>query len=144
MQSSPFLATIFIALLLMFVACAKKIKETPTIPVLSSEEKVTQLGEQLFKKDFSLDYNKEKTVVCLSKAIKRRPNDAFSTLSFVLYRLETEEILFEEIIPKATGQWISKEEFQITTIPGIVPDIRQASHKSGFIYNVKNKTKRKL
>jgi len=128
MQSPSFLVTIFIVLLLILTACAKKI----------------QLGEQLFKKDFSLDYNKDKTVVCLSKAIKRRPNDAFSTLSFVLYRLETEEILFEEIIPKATGKWINKEEFQITIILGIVPDIRQASHKSGFIYNVNNKTKRKL
>lgn len=144
MQSPPFLATIFIVLLLLLTACAKKIKDTPTVPKLSPEEKVTQLGEQLFKKDFSLDYNQDKTVVCLSKAIKRRPNDAFSTLSFVLYRIETEELLFEEIIPKATGKWISNDEFQITTIPGIVPDIRQASHQSGFIYNVNNKTKRKL
>ena len=142
MRSSTFSATIFIALLLLLTACAKKINHLPTVPVLSSEEKVTQLGEQLFKKDFSLDYNKEKTVVCIAKTIKRRPNDIFSTLSFVLYELESETILFEEIIPKASGKWLNNEEFQITTIPGRVPT--RETQQTGFIYNVSKKSKRKL
>ena len=143
MQTSTFYTTVFLMLLfLLLTACAKKVNQTPAIPTLSPEEKVTQLGEQRFKKDFSLDYNKEKTVVCLAKAIKRRPTDAFSTLSFVIYSLETEEIIFEEIIPKATGKWLNNEEFQILTIPGRVPT--RAAPKTGFIYNVRNKSKRKL
>ncbi len=143
MQTSTFSTTVFIALLLLLlIACAKKINQTPAVPTLTPEEKVTQLGEQLFKKDFSLDYNKEKTVVCIAKAIKRRPTDAFSTLSFLIYELETEEILFQEIIPKATGKWLSNKEFQITTIPGRVPT--RGTQQTGFIYNVINKSKRKL
>jgi len=142
MQSSIYTTTIFVVLLLILTACAKKINQTPTTPILSPAEKVTQLGEQLFKKDFSLDYNKEKTVVCIAKAIKRRPNDAFSTLSFVLYELESEAILFKEIIPKATGKWLNNMEFQITTIPGRVPS--KGGQKTGFVYDIVNKSKRKL
>ncbi len=143
MKTSTFFTTFFLMLVfLLIAACAKKINQTPTMPTLSPEEKVTQLGEQLFKKDFSLDYNKEKTVVCIAKAIKRRPNDPFSTLSFVLYELDSGATIFEEIIPKATGKWLNNEEFQITTIPGRVPT--KGAQKTGFVYNVSNKTKRKL
>ena len=145
MQTSSIYATFFIAFLcLLLAACAKKMNQAPVALVLSPEEKVTQLGTQLYKKDFSLDYNKEKTVVCIAKSIKRRPSDPFATLSFVLYHLESEEILFEEIIPKATGKWLNNKEFQITTVPGRVPDRKSATQKTGFIYDVRNKSKRKL
>lgn len=149
MQASIFSTIAFILLLLIILltACSKKVTplETKAIEaVMSQEDKVNQLGTTLFKQDFSLDYNKEKTVVCISKAIKKRPNDIFSTLSFALYRLEPTEMLFKEVIPKATGQWLNNKEFQVTTISGRMTGRARATQKSGFIYNVVTKTKRKI
>jgi len=86
--------------------------------------------------------------VCIAKAIKKRPNDIFTTLSFVLYQPESEETLFKEVIPKATGKWLNNNEFEVTTIPGRMPGRMptnsKSAQKSGFIYNVKTKTKRKI
>ena len=91
MQTSIFSSIFFIALVIIvfLTACAKKVSQPATTSeetVMSQEDKVEELGKELFKQDFLLDYNKEKTVVCISKAIKKRPNDIFSTLSFVLYK----------------------------------------------------------
>ena len=149
MQASIFstIAFILLLILLLLTACSKKVtplETKATEAVMSQEDKVNQLGTALFKQDFLLDYNKEKTVVCISKAIKKRPNDIFSTLSFALYRLEPTEMLFKEVMPKGTGKWLNNEEFQITTIPGRMTGRAQTARQSGFIYNVVTKTKRKI
>ncbi len=148
MQVSFFsaIAFTFLLLIVLLTACSKKVAplETEEEIVMSQADKVNQLAESLFKQDFSLDYNKEKTVVCISKAIKTRPNDIFSTLSFALYHLEAEETLFKEAIPSATGKWLNNKEFQVTTTPGRMSGRAQAIQKSGFIYNVVTKTKRKM
>jgi len=65
-------------------------------------------------------------------------------LAFILYELNTEEILFKERIPKATGEWISNKEYKVTTIPGIMREDAKTTKKNGFIYQVDTKTKRKL
>lgn len=151
MQASIFSTIIFILFLigiLLLTACTKKTSQPPTTAVMTQEEKVQQLGEQLFKKDFSIDYNKEKTVVCIAKTIKKRPNDIFTTLSFVLYQPESAETLFKEVIPRATGKWLNNTEFEVITIPGRLPgrmpSNTKGTQKSGFIYNVKTKIKRKI
>ena len=144
------ISTILLTLLLLIIistACAKKV--TPPVtekkgPMTNQVDKVAQLGKELFKQDFSLDYNGDKTVVCISKAIKKRPNDIFTTLSFALYRMDTEEVLFKETIPKATGKWLNNREFQVTTISGRMSGRAANSSNSGWLYNVQTKTKRKI
>ena len=149
MHASTFPTIFFVLLLIivLFIACSKK--TTPaTVPpaetMISKTDKVEQLGKTLFKQDFSLAYNKDKTVVCISKAIKTRPNDIFSTLSFVLYQVESEEILFREAIPKATGKWLNNKEFQVATVPGRMSGRAANIAKSGYVYNVITKTKRPI
>ncbi len=154
MQISSLSALLFFLLLILILlmACAKKVTPTTsttttttiTEPIINQTDKVEQLGKELFKQDFSLDYNQEKTVVCISKAIQKRPNDIFTTLSFVLYDIESAEILFKEIIPKATGEWLNNAEFQVTIIPGVMRSNRQNATKEGVIYNVRTKTKRTI
>ncbi len=149
MHASTF-STIFFVLLLiivLFIACSKKTTPATTPPIetsISPTDKVEQLGKALFKQDFSLDYNKDKTVVCISKAIKTRPNDIFSTFSFVLYQVESEETLFKEAMPKATGKWLNNKEFQVTTVPGRMSGRAANIAKNGYIYHVITKTKRQI
>ncbi|MFK7981715.1 MAG: hypothetical protein AB8G86_17165 [Saprospiraceae bacterium] len=149
MHASTF-STIFFVLLLilvLFIACSKKTTPAIVPPVeatISQPDKIEQLGKTLFKQDFSLDYNKDKTVVCISKAIKTRPNDIFSTLSFVLYQVESEETLFQEAMPKSTGKWLNNKEFQVTTVPGRMSGRAASIAKNGYIYNVVTKTKRQI
>jgi len=149
MQASTFSITVFLLLLLLllFIACSKKTTPAvtpPTETVTNQTDKIEVLGKALFKQDFSLDYNQDKTVVCISKAIKTRPNDIFPTLSFALYQVESEEILFKEVIPKATGKWLNNNEFQVTTIPGRMSGRAANVSRSGYIYNVVTKTKKKI
>lgn len=144
------ISTILLAILLLIIlstACSKKV--TPPVteeqePIVNQVDKVAQLGKELFKQDFSLDYNQEKTVVCISKTIKKRPNDIFSTLSFALYQIDIDEVLFRETIPKATGKWLNNREFQVTTIPGRMSGRVANATKNGWLFNVQTKTKRKI
>jgi hypothetical protein len=127
---------IFGLVLVFLTACSNKKNLLKNTTPLTKEEKIRQFGQNLFKKDFVLDYNRKKTVVCISKSIKNRPNNPYSTFSFVLYHIELEEVIFRETIPKASGKWLNNEEFQVTTIPGRISNRINSAKKGKIIYNI--------
>jgi len=149
MQASTFstILFVFLLLLLLLIACAKKTTpvSTPSVETaINHTDKIEQLGKELFKQDFSLDYNKDKTVVCISKTIKTRPNDIFSTLSFAIYQVESAALLFKEVVPRATGKWLNNQEFQVSTIPGQMSGRAANASRNGYIYNVVTQEKIKI
>ena len=136
-----------LVLILELIACSKKIKPVETekeIPTLSPEEKIDLLAKETFQKEYQIIYNESKSVVCISKAIKRRPNDIFPSLSFLLYNPDTETVLFKETIAKATGKWISDQQFEVTTVTGRVGRAASLNKKQGFVYDIQKVTKSKL
>ncbi len=128
--------------LLLLTACNKKVK--PQKVILSPAEKMEQIAKSNFKSNYEITYNKSKTVACISKKIKTRPNDIFHTLNFILYHIEKDRILFKETHPRADGKWKSDDEFQVTLTPGRMGKVASSKNRPLIVYNVKTKQKRKI
>lgn len=136
------LISTFILLLLGMFSCSKKIKPTNETTELKVEEKVNKYAQNVYQKDYQIDYNASKTVACISKSYKKQ-TATHPTLSFILYDIASEKIIFKETIARASGEWLDEHQFVVTTIPARIGRAATLDKKEGFIYDTANKTKRK-
>ncbi|MEM6317569.1 MAG: hypothetical protein AAF960_07850 [Bacteroidota bacterium] len=137
----------FSLLLVALLACSKKVKPTTSEvlqPEITPTEKAEKVAQELFKSNYSVDFNSSKTVACITKSFKKRPNDIFPTLSFILYHPATEAILFKETIGKAKGRWKNDDEFLVTVTPGQMSRNSDVAKKQSYLFNIKTKTKRRM
>ncbi len=105
-------------------------------------EKYKAAAEAQFKNNIQYRFNKDKSCVLCVKTIKL-PNDPGQfKLSFILYDLRNDEIIFEASHPNAKVKWISTEQIQVFLTPGIV-SLREDKEKTnyGYIYDTKIRKK---
>ncbi|MBX2876531.1 MAG: hypothetical protein KTR30_30705 [Saprospiraceae bacterium] len=125
----------------LFWSCSPKVSDHVTnTDQVSMEEKINALAVQQFQNGYKIAYNKSKTFALVTKSFKTRKNEAFSTLSLLIYDGAGEEIIFQETIPKASASWISQDEVEVSVVSGMLADDKQA--KPGFIFNVHEKKKK--
>lgn len=128
-------------LLLGLFACSKKVKSAKTASSPTPEEKAATVATKIYQKNYQVEFNSSKTVACISKSSKKKAREQFPTLSFVLYDLETEKILFKETIARATGQWKSDHEFEVTVVPERVGRMATLEKNKGWIFDLKTRKK---
>ena len=122
-------------------SCSPKVSDqVSNADQVSMEEKINALAVKQFEDGYKITYNTSKTFALVTKSFKTRKNEAFATLSLLIYDGVEEEIVFEETIPKASASWINDHEVEVRVISGMLADDQQA--KAGFIFNVQEKKKK--
>ena len=128
----------------LLLSCSPKVSDqmtkTAETAEVSMEEKINALAAKQFESGYKITYNSSKTFALVSKSFQTRKNEAFATLSLLIYDGVGEEIVFQETIPKASASWISDEEVEVSVVSGMLADDKQA--KEGFIFHVKEKQKK--
>ena len=125
----------------LLLSCSQKVSDQVTkIDEVSMEEKINALAAKQFESGYQIVYNSSRTFALVSKSFKTRKNEAFATLSLLIYDGAEAEIIFQETIPKASASWISDEEVEVSVVSGMLADDKQA--KEGFIFHVKEKQKK--
>ncbi len=124
----------------LLLSCSPKVSDqVRNIDKKSMEEKINALAVQQFGGGYKIAYNNSKTFALVTKSFKTRKNEAFATLSLLIYDGTEEEVIFQETIPKASAKWINDDEIEVSVVSGMLADDKQAA--AGFIFNVQEKKK---
>ena len=135
---------LFSALLILSFECSSsketsektettEIKEEKTVEI----EKYTELAKDKFGDNFSIQMNSDKTYVLCSNVPKSIKDNRPATVSYFIYDLKNEKIVFEESIPDGNVSWLNEHQIKITIIPGIVKgDEKEEGSDSGYIYDI--------
>ena len=136
-----FLFLFSLILILGLLACSKKLKSASPSNL---EEKANEFATKIYQKDYQVDFNESKTIVCISKLSNKKGGDSLPTLSFTLYNPATEKILFKETIPRATGTWKNDQQFEVLITPERVGRMATLEKKQGWIFDLSSMKKIKM
>jgi hypothetical protein len=76
-------------------------------------------------------------ILCLQK---EEPIHGRNRIHFILYDAKSDTVVFQDKVANATVKWISKSEFKVSVIPGIIQKGKE-NEVFGYIFNVVQKTK---
>lgn len=100
-------------------------------------EKYTELAKDKFGDNFATQMNSDKTYVLCSNVPKSIRDNGPTAVSYFIYDLKNDKIVFEESIPDGNVSWLNEHQIKVTIIPGIVKgDDKEGGSKTGYIYDV--------
>ena len=99
-------------------------------------EKYAELAKDKFGDNFSIQMNSDKTFVLCSNVPKSIKDNEPTAVSYFIYDLKNEKIVFEESIPDGNVSWLNEHQIKVTIIPGIVKRDDEGGSNTEYIYDV--------
>lgn len=142
--------TTFLALLLLLSGgvCHRKTTPPPMegeSPARSPSKQRETLARETYQEDYEILYNTDKTVALVRKSIDPGGYTLYPTIYFFLYDLKSATVLYKDTAPRAeVVQWIGADEVLVRMVAGQFRDESAGDFQEGYIYNVRERTKRPL
>ena len=126
--------------ILMLISCGSSKRESAR---LTRNEAYKVVAVRKFKAPIRYIYNDTKShVLCFNQA-KASTRNPFPSLSFFIYDLKSEKVIYEETLDNGSVLWLNENRVQITVIPGVIT----SAHKKEdtiYIYDLKTGQREKL
>ncbi len=102
-------------------------------------EKLERKAEDVFITGYEVLLNGDKSAALVRKSVQINPNHTPPTIYFFVFDLASEEIVFEQILPKGSVRWMNNHEILCEAIPGMV---KEGEGKRQYVFDVRTqKTK---
>jgi len=122
---------------LFTIACNSSKMDSPK---KSDSEMFKSIASEKYGKSIEFLYNNSKThVVCLKK-IKPTPQMFQNQISFFIYDLEKDEIIFEKSSIDAEVKWKNDDQVEVKITPGIVSG-DETEDDFIYLYDVRSRKK---
>lgn len=135
--------------IIMF-ACNRNLNSTTTkdnveqSEMLPLKDRAEALAKERYKENYQIELNKTESAALVSQSIAPRSSSIFKTVYYFILDDTSNEIIYKDVVPNATVEWISNEEIQLVSIPGRGDKPGASDTKDGYIFNIKTKTKHPL
>lgn len=143
-----FVKIIFTFLLLILVSCTSAKKSNSAVSqekndTLPAVEKYKTLAVEKYKDQIDYVFNQSKTHVLCARTSKPTPKMPENNVSFFVFDLNHENIIFEESIVDGSVTWINNRQLEIIQKTGIISG-ENPDRRHGYIFDVESKTKTDL
>lgn len=139
MRIKSFLRIFLTGMLMTQIFCSGT--KTDSQPV-SEKEKYRRVAKTKFGDRVEYLFNQSKNFVICFKKEKPTPQIPQNRLSFFVYNLETDEIIFEDTLTDGEVSWKSNTQFRVRTTPGMLTVDPEYNQKlTGYVFDVTLKRK---
>lgn len=137
-----------IALLLGTFACQRK-----ALPVKEKKEEVEslqsalaeldQIARETYREGYEIVYNQPRTAALVRKTVWPGQRAIFPTIYFFVYDMTAQSVIFDDVVIQAEDvKWVRDGEIAVISAAGQIEDLNGRDGRSGYIFNLKTRTKR--
>ena len=105
-----------------------------------SEDKYQKIAEEKYKHDIIYTFNQSKSYVLCKKFVKPSPKMHQSSVSFFVYDLEKDKIVYEKSVDNGKVKWANDSKLKISIIPGIISGDEDMRNYN-YLYDIKKQKK---
>ncbi len=112
MTDLPIPHSLILCLLITMVACHSRITESADRPSLDL------VAKRLYSDDYRVVENESKDFALITKPVQIRTNDAFPTLSFSVYDVVNDSVVYQSTIARGKVAWHDDRQVIFESVPG--------------------------
>jgi len=103
-------------------------------------KKYQKLAEEKYKNNIKYSFNQIKSYILCQKKYKPSPSMPQGSVSFFVYDLAKDKIIYEKSIDNGDVRWANDYQLQIKIVPGNISD-EEDLKKFNYLYDVKEQKK---